>query len=133
MAYGKLLFNNFKTYTPTFMKTVPYSRTVKPVLGRGKHVAYALNKTKNMMMFYRAIDKVFMSTPAGWNILLFLMTYGLTALFFYPAIYLYKQNNAHRTLDVAIEKERVYKAKLAAEEEEEDDDDEDEEDEEDEE
>ena len=127
MAFGKLLFNNFKEYTPHYMKTVPFARTVKPVLGRGKPVGYALNKTKSMMAIYRGIDKVFMSTPAGWNILLFLMTYGLTALFFVPAVTLYRQNNAHRTLDVAIARERAYMAKKAAEEEDEDEDDDEEE------
>ena len=133
MAYGKLLFNNFKEYTPHYMKTVPFARTVKPVLGRGKPVGYALNKTKSMMAIYRAIDKVFMSTPAGWNILLFGLTYGLTALFFVPVVTLYRRNNAHRSLDRAIERERVYLAKKKAEEDEEDEDDEDDEDEEDEE
>ena len=127
MAYGKLLFNNFKEYTPHYMKTVPYARTVKPVLGRGRHVAYALNKTKSMMAFYRMIDKTFMSTPVGWNVLLFGMTYALTALFFYPTIAAYRMNNKHRGLDAAIERERVYMAKKALEEEEDEDDDDEEE------
>ena len=130
MAYGKLLFNNFKEYNPHYMKTVPFARTVKPVLGRGKPVGYALTKTKSMMAIYRAIDKVFMSNPVGWNILLFGMAYGLTALFFRPIVGLYRHNNAHRTLDVAIAKERVHMAKKEQEEAEDEDEDEEEEEEE---
>lgn len=33
MVYGKILFNNIKEYTPSFIKTVPYSQTFKPSFG----------------------------------------------------------------------------------------------------
>ncbi len=33
MVYGKILFNNIKEYTPSFIKTIPYSQTTKPSFG----------------------------------------------------------------------------------------------------
>jgi len=33
MVYGKIFYNNIKEYTPTWMKTIPYSQVTKPVLG----------------------------------------------------------------------------------------------------
>ena len=129
MAYGRLLFNNIKEYTPHFIKTVPFARTVKPVLGRGQQVSYRLNRTRSVIGMYKTIDRVFMSTPAGWNLLIFLMTFGLSSLFFFPALSVYQSNNAHRQLSVALAKEKAYKKMMEEEDDDEDyDDDDDEED-----
>jgi hypothetical protein len=33
MVYGKIFYNNIKEYTPTWMKTIPYSQVTKTTLG----------------------------------------------------------------------------------------------------
>ena len=43
MVYTKILFNNIKEYTPKFMKTIPFSRTVLPKFGRKKTIAWKMN------------------------------------------------------------------------------------------
>jgi len=38
MVYGKILFNNFKEYTPKWYPAVPYSQTVKQTFGINKYI-----------------------------------------------------------------------------------------------
>ena len=34
MVYGKIIFNNIKEYTPSFIKTIPYKNVKKPELSK---------------------------------------------------------------------------------------------------
>lgn len=33
MVYGRIIFNNVKEYTPSWIKTIPYSQVTKPTFG----------------------------------------------------------------------------------------------------
>jgi len=54
MVYTRLLFNNIKEYTPSFIKTVPYSQVTKPVFGKGRQVQSRMMadpKVKRLLKF----------------------------------------------------------------------------------
>jgi len=58
MVYGKIIFNNIKEYTPSWIKTIPYSQTTKPLLSRYKHrftfqkYFYVLEKAHNIKKYF---------------------------------------------------------------------------------
>jgi len=121
MVYTRILFNNLKEYTPSFMKTISYNKTVKPILGRKKPVGWKVfqdPKYKSMMNF---IHRNVMCNSLNYQIFFFVVTYSITSFFFYPSLWLYQSNNRHRQLDEAIKKENEYKRLKALEEEAEED------------
>ena len=54
-----------------------------------------------------------MENKANYQTFFFLIVFGLTSVFFYPALWIYQSNNRHRTLDAALAKENAYKKKKA--------------------
>lgn len=57
MVYGKILFNNIKEYTPSWIKTVPYSQTTKPTFGMIFFIQiYLFWKTNEILIYLSAQD-----------------------------------------------------------------------------
>ncbi len=108
MVYTKLLFNNIKEYTPKFMKTIPFNRTVKPQFYRGINPAFRFNQTPSVIRMYKLINRVFYSTLVGQVLLHFIVSSGIIMIFWQPVLSVYQSNNAHRQLDYALKKEKEY-------------------------
>ena len=121
MVYTRILFNNIKESTPNFFKTIPYNQTVKPVLGRQPQRGWKMMKDPKVIRGMLGIKRYIMGNTMNYHIFLFFLTYGVTTVFFAPALWAYRSTNAHRTLDVAIAKEKAYQARKAKEEEGDDD------------
>ena len=119
MVYTRILFNNIKESTPNFFKTIPYSQTVKPVLGRKPQVGWKMIKDPLTIRAMLAFKRYVINNSVNYQIFLFFVTFSVTSAFFYPALWMYQSNNRHRQLDVAIAKEKEYQRKKALEEEEE--------------
>ena len=117
MVYTRILFNNIKEYTPNFIRTVPYSACVKPALGYKPNRSYKMFRDPKVIRLYARIKKYIIDDGPNYQILFFMATFAVTAVFFYPMLYIYQSNNAHRQLDYVIALEKVYKDKKAAEEE----------------
>ena len=124
MVYTRLLFNNIKEFTPNFFKTIPYSQTVKPVLGRKAQVAWKMTKDPKTIRATLFFKRYVINNSVNYQIFLFLLTFGITSVFFYPSLWAYQANNRHRQLDAAIAKEKAYQHKKALEDEEEGEDEE---------
>ena len=124
MAYTRLLFNSLKETTPYFIKTIPFNKTVKPVLGKKAPVGWKMCLDPKYKAFMKFIHRNIMCNSLNYQIFFFGVTYAITSIFFYPGLYIYQSNNAHRQLNVAIEKENEYKKKKQLEEEAEDEDEE---------
>ena len=62
------------------------------------------------------MGKVF-NEPWAYQIFMFGLAFGIWAVFFYPALWLYQYNNRNRTYEAAMLKERAYKKKLREQEE----------------
>lgn len=127
MVYTRLLFNCIKESTPSFIKTIPYNRTVKPKLGRGQRVGWKVTQTASYKRTMNWLHRNIMCNTLNYQIFFFFVTFSITGFFFYPGLYLYQLNNRHRQLDVAIEKEKEYQKKKKLEEEAEEDDEDEEE------
>ncbi len=125
--YTKILFNNIKEFTPKFIKTIPFAKTVAPKFYRGVNRAWPLNQTPSMIKRYKFIYRNFYGSLSGQLFLYFVFAYGITQVVWQPYLYLFKRNNDHRQMSAAIEKENAYWKKLEEEEEDEDDEEEDEE------
>lgn len=64
----------------------------------------------------RLFQKYFQG-PLGFQVFIFGACFCMTFGYFYPMLWIYQSNNAHRSLDKAIEVEKAYKKKKAEEEE----------------
>lgn len=117
MVYTRILFNNIKEFTPNFIKTVPYAQTAKPVLGRKPQVGWRAFKDPSTHKLMRLFKKHILEDSANYQLFFFFVVFGVTSLVFYPSLWAYRTNNVHRSLDVAIAKEKEYKKKKAEEEE----------------
>ena len=122
MVYTRILFNNIKNSTPAFIKTIAYSATVKPVLGRKPQVAFKMTRDPKYIRMMKWIHRNIMMKTVNYQIFFFAVTYGITAVFFYPGLWIYQSNNRHRQLDFVLAKENEYKRLKAAEEEEDEED-----------
>lgn len=133
MVFTKLLFNNLKEYTPKFIKTIPYNKTVKPQFYKGLNPAFRFNQTRSVINIYKFINRFFYGSLAGQTLLMFIVSSGFTLIFWRPVLYVYQSTNSHRQLSVALKKEKEYirQQELLEEAEEDEDDDEDDEEEED--
>ena len=118
MVYCRILFNNIKESTPNFIKTIAYSQTVKPILGRKPQVAWKMTKDPKYINMMKWIHRNIMCKTVNYQIFFFAVTYGITAVFFYPALWMYQSNNRHRQLDYVLVKENEFKRLKALEEEE---------------
>lgn len=48
MVYGKIFYNNIKEYTPTWMKTIPYSQVTKTVLGTEDFLSLLISQEEDL-------------------------------------------------------------------------------------
>lgn len=115
MVYTRILFNNIKEFTPNFIKTVPYAQTAKPVLGRKPQVGWRAFKDPKTHKLMRLFKKYVLEDSAYYQLFFFFVVFGITSVFFYPSLWAYQSNNRHRTLDVAIAREKEYQKKKAEE------------------
>jgi uncharacterized membrane protein len=60
---------------------------------------------------WRLVGEVFKYSWA-YQLFIFGLTFGLWATFYFPTLYVYQANNAHRTFNAAITKERAHKKKI---------------------
>lgn len=109
MVYTRVLFNNIKEYTPSFIKTVPYAQSAKKVLERKPLVAFAHAKKKANIKFYKFVFTYIMNCEVNYQIFLFGLTFVMSSVFFYPALFYYQHSNKHRQLDHALKIENDYK------------------------
>ncbi len=116
MVYTRILFNNIKESTPNFLKTIAYSQTVKPVIGRKAQIGWRMSKDRKYIMMMKWIHRNIMCSTLNYQIFFFATTFAITSVFFYPALWMYQSTNRHRQLDYAIAKENEYKKKVAEEE-----------------
>jgi hypothetical protein len=63
--YGKIVFNNVKEFTPSWIKTVPYSKCARPILKTGVQKVSPLNADPKMKRFWRAFQMI-THKPALW-------------------------------------------------------------------
>ena len=117
MTYTRILFNHIKEYTPNAIKTIPYAKSSKPVNGTKPQVGWKTFKDPQTIKVMRFFKRNVIDDTASYQVFFFLVIFGLTSIMFYPALWVYRTNNAHRNIDYAIKKEEEYKAKLAASEE----------------
>ena len=117
MVFTKLCFNAIKETTPRDFPTVPSHKAVQPILGRRPPVVWPMNRNPAVKSFYKIFYSAFCRSQLGAWMLVLLTTWGITTTFFGPGLWLYRKNNVHRTLDVALAKENAFKAKKKAEEE----------------
>ncbi len=122
--YTRILFNNIREYTPKFMKTIPYSKTVPQHFVQKASRHWRFNQTTSVVNNYKFVLKYLYGSLAGQVFLYWGAAYGLTQLIWQPVLFMYQSNNRHRQLDVAMKKEKEYQKRM----EEEEDDDEDDED-----
>ncbi len=64
----------------------------------------------------RLFKKYVLEDSAYYQLFFFFVVFGITSVFFYPSLWAYQSNNRHRTLDVAIAREKEYQKKKAEEE-----------------
>merc|ERR1712032_133943 len=110
MVYTRrILFNNIKEYTPSWMKTIPYRQTVqRSFVRQPSTISTFTRNNRGAYAFFRDhVQKI------GWRYetFLFALSFGMTQLFFAPLLWYYQSKNAHRQLPVAQELERIGKAR----------------------
>ncbi len=71
MVYGRLMFNNIKEYTPSFIKTIPYNQIAKPVFGKQKQVQSKLMADPKIKRLLKFIQKNVQKNPFTWQIFIF--------------------------------------------------------------
>lgn len=103
------MFNNIKESTPNFMKTIAYSQTVKPVLGRRPQVSWRMTRDPSFIRMMRWIHRKVICNTLNYQLLFIGVAYAVFAGFFYPSLWAYQANNRHRQLDFALLKENEYK------------------------
>lgn len=52
MVYSRILFNNIKEYTPTWMKTIPHRAAVRPNFGKKTAKNHQEKPEKNILVFF---------------------------------------------------------------------------------
>ncbi|KRW98385.1 hypothetical protein PPERSA_12864 [Pseudocohnilembus persalinus] len=119
MVYTKVLFNNIKEYTPSFIKTVPYSQVTKPQFVKRAQVVTKLNASPQMKRFWRGFRNNVQIYPWAWQLVVLGIAYGFYAVTYYPWLAVYRGVNQERTIDAAIEREKQWAQKQAEQEEEE--------------
>jgi hypothetical protein len=79
--------------------------------GRQAQVVSRWNAQPLVKRGWRLIGEVFKYSWA-YQLFIFGLTFGLWATFYFPTLYVYQANNAHRTFAAAIAKEKAHKRKL---------------------
>ncbi|EGR28393.1 hypothetical protein IMG5_176490 [Ichthyophthirius multifiliis] len=117
MTYGKIIFNNIKEYTPSWIKTIPYSQTVKPTFTRLPQRVGIMNADPKVKRMWRFLQQNVQYYPWLWQMFLLGISFTWFHIVYDPWLQLYKANNANRTYDYAFKKEKAYQKKKQAEEE----------------
>lgn len=86
-------------------------RYIRCHLGRQQQVVSRWNAQPIVKRGWRIVGEIF---KYGWayQFFVFGLTFGLWAAFYYPTLYVYQANNAHRGYAAAIAKEKAHKKKL---------------------
>ena len=116
MVYGKILFNNIKEYTPSWIKTVPYSQTTKPTFVRKTQVISKFGADPRVKRGYKWLQNNVQKNPPLWQVFIFLSAFVLYQTCYWPWLKAYQMNNSERSLNSAIAREKEYKRKKKAEE-----------------
>ncbi|KRX09017.1 hypothetical protein PPERSA_01904 [Pseudocohnilembus persalinus] len=119
MVYTKVLFNNIKEYTPSFIKTIPYRQTVKPTFVKQAQVVTRFNADPRMKRFWRFFRSNVQLYPWVWQLFILGISYGFYASCYYPWLTVYQAKNQERTIDAAIAREKAWAKKQEEAEEEE--------------
>merc|ERR1712150_101535 len=123
MGYGKILFNNIKEYTPTWFRTIPYARTTKPSLVRQPYRGSAWMNSPMYKANIRLWREWVQKNPTINSMFIFGVAFFVVHVYWASFLKIYQMNNAHRQLDVAIEREKAYKATLPSDDDEDEDED----------
>eukprot|EP01017_Pseudomicrothorax_dubius_P000589 TRINITY_DN0_c219_g1_i2.p1 TRINITY_DN0_c219_g1~~TRINITY_DN0_c219_g1_i2.p1 ORF type:complete len:123 (+),score=39.84 TRINITY_DN0_c219_g1_i2:44-412(+) len=111
MVYTKILFNNIKEYTPSFIRTIPYSQITKTTLGRKPQIVSKFNADPKVKRFWRFFQRHIQKNPTLFQVYIFLNSFVIFHLCYDSWLFLYRLNNQHRSLDAAIATEKEFKRK----------------------
>jgi hypothetical protein len=85
---------------------------VSSISGKGTQVVSGFNANPNTKSGWRLFGKVFQQNSWMWQIFIFSTAFAMYYTIYYPFVTAYKTNNAHRTYEAAMIKERAHKKKL---------------------
>ncbi|EAS03941.1 transmembrane protein, putative (macronuclear) [Tetrahymena thermophila SB210] len=117
MVYGKLIFNNIKEYTPSWIKTIPYSQVTKPILRKQPQIVGKINADPKVKKFWVFLRENVQYYPFLWQFFILGTSFVWFHVCYDPWLAIYQANNAHRSLETALTKEKAHKKKLAEQEE----------------
>lgn len=95
---------------PNRQTTFQYA--LSSISGRGPQVVSAFNANPNTKSGWRLFARVFQQNSWMWQVFIFSTAFAMYYAIYLPIVTAYQTNNAHRTYDAAITKERAHKKKL---------------------
>lgn len=111
MVYGRLIYNNCKDYTPSWIKTLPYQQAVRPTFGikssnhavRQPQVVSKFNADPKVKAAWKFLQRNVQVNPWVWQLLIFasitLINYvdafAIFSVCYYPWLWVYQANNTH--------------------------------------
>jgi len=79
---------------------------------RGPQVVSAFNAGSSAKSGWRLFAKIFQQNSWMWQVFIFSAAFSMYYAIYLPIVAAYQTNNAHRTYEAAMVKERAHKKKL---------------------
>lgn len=80
--------------------------------GRGTQVVSTMNANSTTKFGWRMLGRVFQQNSWMWQIFIFSLAFVMYYSIYIPFKTVYQSNNAHRTYEAAMVRERAHKKKL---------------------
>lgn len=103
MVSNHSLLSNRQANSQYFLLSIP---------GRAPQVVSGFNANPSAKFGWRLFARVFQQNSWMWQVFIFATSFAMYYAIYIPFVTAYQTNNAHRTYDAAITKERAHKKKL---------------------